>query len=274
MTWLQDLLGPGAITGWDILWALLSTLVGWILSVFAFRGAAALLRKTPNVSEGVALVVARIVKYGVILLGVGIGLSFLGASVQPVLAITLIVVVVMALALRGIAANFAAGIVLQTRHPIKLGNEIEVNGITGTVTELNGRSVVLHTVDGRVVHVPNGMLLSEPIVNHSERETRRSEVRVRMERPASEIKEVIDRLTTAVAAVEDVHSRQPVHTIAVAISPDRLTLDVRFWHHPLKAVSVSSAVVLALSLAVDAAGYTATVTSEPGVPPLVSPDEP
>ncbi|WP_366518579.1 mechanosensitive ion channel domain-containing protein [Herbiconiux sp.] len=51
------------------------------------------------------------------------------------------------LALRGVSANFTAGIILQTRHPINVGDDIEFDEFHGVVQELNGRSVVL-TVEG------------------------------------------------------------------------------------------------------------------------------
>lgn len=146
-----DLSGLSAtnITWVDALLAIASVLVEWIVSIFVYRGVLAVLRKTPNVSESTAVLLARVAKYGMILLGAGIALSFLGSSLQPVLAITLIVIVVAVLVLRGIADNFAAGVVLQIRHPVKIGDEIEIeieiDDIVGTVTELNGRSVIVHT---------------------------------------------------------------------------------------------------------------------------------
>ena len=83
---------------------------------------------------------------------------------------------VLVLALRGIADNFAASVVLQARHPIALGDEIESGDFVGVVTELNGRSVVIRTVDGRTVHVPNGEILQERLVNNSTHGARRSEI--------------------------------------------------------------------------------------------------
>src|SRR5690606_26470012 len=139
-------LGASDISGWDLLWAVLASLAGWIASIFVFRGLRTLMRRTPNVTESMALLVARIGRYLVILLGIGVGLAFLGVGVQPLLAIVIILGIVAVLVLRGFADNFAAGVMLQTRHPIKLGDEVQSEGVVGTVVELNGRSVVLHTV--------------------------------------------------------------------------------------------------------------------------------
>jgi hypothetical protein len=63
----------------------------------------------------------RLTKYLVYAVGVGVAVAVLGASLQPILAAVVIVGVVMVLALRGIADNFASAIVLQTRRPVQLG---------------------------------------------------------------------------------------------------------------------------------------------------------
>lgn len=265
-------LGVSGVSGWDLLWAVLCAVAGWVASIFVRRGVLAVLRRTPNVSEGVAVFVARVAKYLVILLGVGIGLGFLGIGLQPLLAIVLIVGVVLVLALRGIADNFAAGVVLQTRHPVRLGDEIELDGETGTVVELNGRSVVIHTLDGRTVHIPNSTVLSQPIDNHSSRGARRSEVQVRTVRDGVDLTELTERLAHAAASVDGVHAREPARTLVAAVSSDRVTIRVQFWHHPLKGVAVTSDVVVALARALDDAGVKGVVTSIPGDPPLVPPE--
>lgn len=78
----------------------------------------------------------------VIFLGVGIALSLLGAPIQPLIAAAIVIAVVLGLALRGIAENFAAGILLQTRRPIHVGDEIESLGHSGNVVEMNSRAGV------------------------------------------------------------------------------------------------------------------------------------
>ena len=77
-----------------------------------------MLARTPGVSPAVGLLIARIAKYVVILLGgTRIRLSFLGASVQPLIAIA-IIVVILVIALRGVANNSRPASCACTRHPI------------------------------------------------------------------------------------------------------------------------------------------------------------
>lgn len=261
-----------ALNGWDVLWAVLCGLAGWIASIFAYKAARAGLVKLPNVSETMATIGARIVRYLLILLGVGIGLGFLGIGLQPVIAITIIVVAVLALAMRGIADNFASGVVLQSRNTVKVGDEIDVDGLIGTITEMNGRAILLRTRDGRIVHVPNSQLLSNPVVNHSEDHARRSTIEVRLKREGRAVDDLLELLESAIAPVPGVSSGTPVRALARTISPERLVAHVQFWHRPTKGVGIRSDVVRRLAETLDEEGVHGTVTSDLPDTPLTAPD--
>jgi len=256
------------IDGWSLLFAALALVAGWILSRLARRGVTTLLVRLPSLGEGVKTAIVRVVVYAIILLGVGVALGFLGASVQPLLAIALIVAVVLVLVLRGIADNFAAGVVLQTRRPIEVGDVLTSDDIEGEVVELNGRAVVVKTFDGRIVHLPNGAVLQQPLVNESAHGARRSEVEVRVGAAADGMPEAI---TEAVRAVEGVHQRERVDVLSRSRSPERQIYRVRFWHHPKHGTTVSSAVVDSLAEALAGRGIPATVTSDPPAAPLTPP---
>ena len=121
----------GTITWWDAALALIALIAGWIGSRIAKRTALRLMRRVPGTTPAAAQVVARAAQYTLLLLGFGIALAFLGANVQPLLAIFLVVGVVAVLVLRGVADNFAAGVLIQTRKPVEVGEEVMVEGIDG-----------------------------------------------------------------------------------------------------------------------------------------------
>ncbi len=188
----------------------------------------------------------------------------------------LIVLVVVVLVLRGVADNFAAGVLMQTRQAVKIGDEIQVEGpdgaITGVVTELNSRAVLLRTVDGRTVHIPKARLLGDPLVNHSTHAARRSEVQARIARGGRSIVELLSLVTEAAGSVEGVHRREFIGALPTAISPERLTARVQFWHHPLRGVPITAEVVATIAEALEASGIEGTVTSGPGPAPLIPPE--
>lgn len=267
-----------AVTGWDLVWAGGFAIAGWIASVLGARGITAVLRRTPGVSETLITLSSRVVRYLFILLGIGIGLGFLGVGVQPLVAIAIIIGVVLVLVLRGVADNFASGVVLQTRQPIHVGDEIEVDGMAATVIELNGRSVILHTADGRAIHVPNSKLLGEPIINHSALGGRRSDVQVRVERGGHDVDGILHTMADAATAAASntatpTDPPRPAQALPIAISPERVIARVQFWHDPLQGLSTRAAVVHAVSAALEHAGLVGTVTSMGDVPPPLAPPD-
>ncbi|MHC9045038.1 mechanosensitive ion channel domain-containing protein [Microbacterium saperdae] len=272
---LRSLL-PDDVTWWDLLIAIAAVIAGWVLSRYARKGSLALLQRTPGISETVAHVVSRICGYALVLLGIGLAFAVLGANVQPLLAIVLLVAVVLALVLRGVADNFAAGLLIQARQPVKVGDDIHVDGpdglLIGTVTELNSRAVVLLTADGRTAHVPNSKILGDSIVNDSTHGARRSEVQVRVERTDASIETLLAEIVAATGSADGVHTREHVRALPLAISPSRLTVRVQFWHHPAHAIAVAAAVVQTVASALETAGRTVTVTCEQAPAPLTPPD--
>jgi small-conductance mechanosensitive channel len=271
-----SMLFPEPIDGWDITLAIISVIVGLVLSRWARKGTLRLLRRVPGVNQTVADVVSRIASSMVLLLAFGVALAFLGANIQPLIAIVLVVTVVLVLVLRGVADNFAAGVLIQARQTISLGDELQVAGpdglVTGTVVELNSRSVLLLTVDGRTVHVPNSKLLNEPLVNDSSHGLRRSEVQVRIERGGAGVDTLMEAVTDAAASVDGVLAEPEPRAYATSVSPERLVLRLLFWHAPLSGLTATADAVLAVHAALEREGWTGTVTSTPGVPALVPSD--
>ncbi|WGM20438.1 mechanosensitive ion channel [Paenarthrobacter sp. OM7] len=268
---LNKLLTSSALSGWDILLALASVVAGLVASVYARRAVHHLLGQLQGLSPTAKALGSRAVQYSVLLVGIGVAATFLGASVQPVIAVTLTVVTVLVLALRGISANFAAGVVLQTRRPLSVGDEIEVGDYIGRVLELNGRSVVILTRDGRTIHVPNVLLLEGPLVNHSEHGYRRTGIQVRCTAGVEEFDRLRILIEEETAAVPGVSEKPKPSVLLVTSAPGVLTLTLRFWHAPLAAPILTSQVVHAVGAGLNNAQVDAVVTSNIPDPPLTPP---
>ncbi|MGI9821953.1 mechanosensitive ion channel family protein [Agromyces sp. Marseille-Q5079] len=260
------------LDAWSITAIVVTMLATWLLAWLARKGVRRVVERVPALTEGVKVLAVRLTGYAIWLLGIGIALTFLGASIQPVLAIAVIVGVVLVLVLRGVADNFASGVVIQTRHPFALGDEIASGDVVGVVVESNARAVVLRTTDGRIVHVPNSTVLREPLFNNSVRGARRSEVEVRLTDTASADRaEVRATLASAATGAEGVHHREPITVLPVTIGPGRSVYRVQFWHHPLRGATVTAAVVDALGDALAVHGHVGVVTSDPPPPALAGP---
>jgi small conductance mechanosensitive channel len=262
-------LSETTIDPWHIVGAVLSLVAAWIASRFVRRAVGRVADRVDGISPQLRTFAVKLSGYMVVFIGFGVALAFLGADMQPLLVVAILGAVVLGLALRGVADNVAAGVVIQTRHPIRVGDEIEASGYVGVVQELNSRAVVIETADGRSVHLPNAELLDNALVNNTAAGARRSEVEVRL--GSDDPGAVRRRVISATVAVDGVMADPAPTGAYTAIEPDRVTLRVRFWHDPAAGVTVTSDVVHAIAAASSHDGGTATVVAPPPVAPLTPP---
>jgi len=260
-----EFLDWSTLSAWDVTFALLSVVAGWIASRLVRRGILALMGRLEGISAETGRRIAGISGIVVLLLGVGVALSFLGAPLQPVLAIVIIVAIVALLVLRGIADNFSAGIVLQTRKPVQPGDQVATPDYDGTVEELTSRSVVVRSFDGRAVHIPNAEFLNSPFVNGSAFGANRTELEVRTPLGGLGVEAVLAGLEEVAASVEGVLASPVAPTPwarAITIGDDRVTARLQVWHQPGRSQSIAGAVVVALAAALAGNGPDVLVTSE------------
>ena len=176
--------------------------------------------------------------------------------------------IVAVLALRGVADQFAAGVVLQSTHPYRVGDEIEVLGYIGVVTEIASYSTVIETYDGRRVHVPNAEVASNSIVNRSVRDGLRFEIEVRAA-TTGDPQEVLDFLAETTRDAANVLAEPAPLVYARAVEPDRVVALVRAWHDPTQDGSaVAGGLILDLHRGFRERGIEATVVTPPPPQPF------
>lgn len=258
------------LTVTSVVWALVCVVVTFVVARYAGRAALRLGHRVQGVPDDLALQGARVTRYFVIVVGAGVVLAVLGAPIQPVLVAVLLVVAAAVLMARGIADNFGAGLVLQTRRPLRLGDLVKSCGYRGHVADLNSRTVVLETLDGRTVHLPNSAVMQHPLVNETTRGRCRSAVQVRVVPLDGDAAE---ELVATARRARGVLAQPAPSAVLVGTTPGRLTYEVRFWHEPDATTQVSSRVTHALDQALRAAGRSAAVVWPPPPPPLVDPGE-
>jgi small conductance mechanosensitive channel len=91
----------------------------------------------------------------------------LDKTVSSLLAGAGIIGLALGFAFQDLTANFISGIFITFRKPFEVGHQIETNGFTGTVDNIQLRSTTLRTIDGLHVIIPNKDIFQKPIINHS-----------------------------------------------------------------------------------------------------------
>lgn len=103
----------------------------------------------------------------VTLVAYGITLAFGPLSFFSTLTFTAVAGIAATLALQTTLQNIVAGFLLQRRRFLRMYDQVEVGGITGTIVSLGLVTTVVKTEDGTLAFVSNSTLLSGPLVNRT-----------------------------------------------------------------------------------------------------------
>ena len=126
-----------------------------------------------NVDKTIANVTVKALKIVLKIMVFLLFLGFVGIETAGIGTIIGSVSVCIGLAVQGSLSNFAGGIVILVMRPFKLGDFIEAQGHSGTVTDIKMFYTYLNTPDNKVVMIPNGTLGNGDIINYSKEEERR-----------------------------------------------------------------------------------------------------
>ena len=206
-------------------------------------------------TEGtIAQPVGKIVQQFVVFLGVIYSLNALSVQIGPLLGALGITGIAIAFALTAILENVFASVVLKTRRPLVRGDQVSAVGHSGTVEEINFRTVILRSFDGEKVIIPSSDVNSEPLVNHTSFGPRRSTIPISVAYN-THLPTAQDALLAAVESVHGVIDAPAPDVLCTAFGDSSIDFDVRFWHEPdiATTLSVRSSVAMALKAGLDAA---------------------
>lgn len=245
---LADALAVDGTTGWDWIQAGLIVLG----SIIVARIVAMIVRRlvVRHGDPAVADLIARLTAYVLAAFGLVYALEEVGIAIGPLLGALGIAGIALAFALRDILENFVAGLLLQFRRPFSYGDQIVSGDIEGTVKSIDARSVTVVTPDGETVHIPSSQVITDAIVNHTERGARRTTIPIGVAY-GTDLAGAIERFRAAAEEVAGVHADPPVEVLVTGFGDSSIDFFVRVWHEPSIATHwrVQSDVALALDAA-------------------------
>lgn len=100
-------------------------------------------------------------------------LSTLGIEMTSFVALLGAAGLAVGMALSGTLQNFAGGVMLLIFKPFKVGDVLEAQGYTGSVSEIQIFNTIMKTPDNKTIIIPNGGLSTGSMVNYSTEPRRR-----------------------------------------------------------------------------------------------------
>lgn len=173
---LEYLKQLGTDVGLKIIFGLLVLFIGlkvarWVVKLVSKGRAFG--RLEPSV-QGFLLSFLKIVLYALVIASAAI---IWGIPTTSFLTIFTSAGVAVGLALQGALSNFAGGLMILIFKPFKIGDFIENGSAMGTVKDITIIYTILHTVDNRVITIPNGTLTNSNVINYSTNAIRRVDIK-------------------------------------------------------------------------------------------------
>lgn len=129
--------------------------------------------KHPRIDATLAAFLALLLRYAILAFVLIAVLQKFGVQTTSLVAVLGAGALAVGLALQGTLGNVASGIMIALLRPYKLGDFVEINGKEGRVADIDLFFTELATQEGRKIFVPNGQVVTNPIVNHSRHGQRR-----------------------------------------------------------------------------------------------------
>ncbi len=123
--------------------------------------------KFSHVDNNVRVLLSKIGRALLILIGVLVALSFVGIDITILSVFGGALGVGIGLGLQKLASNYIAGFTILLDRSIRVGDMITVDGQYGAVSQVTSRYVVVRSLDGVEAIVPNERLITTTVLNHS-----------------------------------------------------------------------------------------------------------
>ena len=192
---LKDIIIDGALS---ICWKIIVALAIFYVGRWVIRRILRLLdklyeRKSVEVSiRGFLSNIVNVLLYVAVVLMI---VQTIGVDTTSLVAMLASAGLAIGMALSGTLQNFAGGVMILVLKPYRVGDYIEAQGEEGTVVNIGLFTTTLHTVDKRVIYIPNSSISTSVIDNYSTSATRRVDWTVKVEygtEPESVRKTLID----------------------------------------------------------------------------------
>ena len=162
----------------SVVGAVVLLVVGYLAAGFAERSISGGLKRVRGFDLTLSHFFAMLARYAILVLVVVMVLGQFGVQTASIIATIGAIGLAIGLALQGTLQNIAAGIMLLVLRPFRIGEEVEVGPVTGTVQEIGLFATRLRREDGVFLLAPNSTLWNQPVRNFTRNGVRRDEITI------------------------------------------------------------------------------------------------
>ncbi len=200
--------------------------------------------------------ISTLARYAIVILGVLLGLSFLGMRWSQLQWMAAALTVGLGFGLQEIFANFVSGLILLFERPFRVGDIITIGEFTGRVTRIRTRATTILDFDNKEVVIPNKAFITDRLTNWTLSDsTTRLIIKVGVAY-GSDVQKVHALLLRAAAECPHITRDPPARTWLLAFGASSLDFELRVFVPSIE---------LRLLAQSDLHGRVATLLSEEGI---------
>ncbi len=214
--------------GGTVIYCLIFAAIGWIVAGILCRLLRKAMKRNGKENEKGVRIACKVI-YGIVFcIVVLVILSAFNVPVTAIVTLFSSVGLALSLTLKDTLSNFAEGFLLMITKPFKVGDFIEVDGVSGTVSAIEIIHTKLKTPDNKVILIRNQEISDAVIINYSAEPTRRLDLTFSIgysddiEKAKKVVSDILDRHPLAY--------KEPAPTVRViAHSASSIEIGVRVW---------------------------------------------
>ena len=169
---LSEWTGMATEIGIKLVFAIVILIIGFRLAKFFANMVRKILTKR-DADKGLISFIGSLINGLVKVLTVITVFSQVGIEMTSFIAILGAAGLAIGMAFSGTLSNFAGGVIILLLKPFKIGDYVEAQGESGTVTDIQIFHTILLSPDNKTIILPNGPVSTGNITNYSTQDTRR-----------------------------------------------------------------------------------------------------
>jgi potassium efflux system protein len=120
-----------------------------------------------RLDHGLRYAISTVTRYAVFVIGAVVALKNLGVQWQSVQWLVAAISVGLGFGLQEIFGNFVSGLIVLFERPVRVGDMVTIDGVSGVVERIEMRATTVVDLDRKELIVPNKQLITGKLVNWS-----------------------------------------------------------------------------------------------------------
>jgi small-conductance mechanosensitive channel len=210
-------------------------------------------RFSDKVGKDELAIIVRVSYYGIIILGFFIALPYFRVDLSGLLVAGGVVGIIIGFACQSVVSNLISGIFIIVERPVKLGDNINIGDVFGTVEEIRVLSTTVSATDGTYIRIPNEKVFTSNITNYVTHAARRIEYTIGID--------YADDAVRGVSVINDLLTSHPFvlknpkpQVFVKELSPDAVNISILFWTPSSEYGDVRNEMLWRIKVALDEAG--------------------